>query len=261
MVGQYFILCDLSSFTGAGKKHKGRSPNTATCGGESDSITMHNTVTVMGNLIEDPELTKTRNNNYVTKMRVACSRRVQRQVDPASAAQAQQNLANAGYNPEGAGAVEWVDMDHFFIDVECWGQLARNVKKSLIKGRPIMANGYMYTSSWEDKDGNKRSRPVLRATNVGLELSWYVAGSRRSIADDEVRLDGVELDTPHSDDGLVDTDLSDVPPPADTAGDAAAAAEPEGSGANAAATAAANKEPRSVTTTRKQSTKEPAAPF
>lgn len=181
----------------------------------------------MGNLIEDPELTKTRNDNYVAKMRVACSRRVQRQVDSGDVAQAQQNLANSGYNAEGNGtgsssssSVEWVDTDHFFIDVECWGQLAKNVKRSLIKGRPIMANGYMYTSSWEDKDGNKRSRPVLRATNVGMELSWFIAASKRSSADDEVLLDGVELPNGEV---PVDTDLNDIPP-ADTQADATAAA-------------------------------------
>lgn len=227
---------------------------------------MHNTVTVMGNLIEDPELTKTRNNNYVAKLRVACSRRVQRQMDASSATQAQQNLANAGYNADGAsgaaGMVEWVDTDHFFIDVECWGQLAKNVKKSLIKGRPIMANGYMYTSSWEDKEGNKRSRPVLRATNVGLELSWYVAGSRRSTADDEVKVDGVGLDTTQSDDSFVDNDLSDVPPPADTAADAATAGDSEDSGFDAAEAEESQEFKGSVnTTSTTQTIKETANPF
>lgn len=42
---------------------------------------------------------------------------------------------------------------------------------ALGKGAPVIATGYIYTSEYEDRDGNKRSSTEMRATAVGPDLS------------------------------------------------------------------------------------------
>ena len=42
---------------------------------------------------------------------------------------------------------------------------------ALGKGAPVIATGHVYTSEYEDRDGNKRSSLEMRATAVGPDLS------------------------------------------------------------------------------------------
>lgn len=185
---------------------------------------MHAQTTIIGHLADDPVLTKTTSGNFVCRLRVASSRRVRKQPDRQAVEQARSNLEQSGYSPGGAaestrpGSANdgWVDQDLLFIDVECWGQLAINAKKSLQKGRPIMASGYLYTNTWVDeKDGKEQVRSVtrLKASALGLELSRYVAGSRKSVPNDEVAIDGLETPDPTGvDDSIINRDYSNRPP-------------------------------------------------
>lgn len=65
----------------------------------------------------------------------------------------------------------WEPGNSFFITVNCWGKLVTGVGAALSKGSPVIAVGHVYTSEYEDRDGNRRSSTELRATAVGPDLS------------------------------------------------------------------------------------------
>ncbi|AKE40872.1 putative single-strand binding protein [Corynebacterium kutscheri] len=131
---------------------------------------MHTPTTIIGNLVENPMLKKLSENGIKADFRLACSRRV----------------------PTKEG--QWIDADQLFIDVECWGDLAVNVKKNLIKGRPVICVGHLSTDSWMDKNDPTKtmSKIKLRAHYVGLEMTRYELASRRS-STHEVAHDGLSF--------------------------------------------------------------------
>ena len=45
------------------------------------------------------------------------------------------------------------------------------VGAALRKGDPVIVVGHVYTSEYEDRDGNRRSNLEMRATSVGPDLS------------------------------------------------------------------------------------------
>jgi single-strand DNA-binding protein len=65
----------------------------------------------------------------------------------------------------------WEPGHSLFVTVNCWGRLVGGVCAALGKGAPVVATGYVYTSEYEDRDGNRRSSTEMRATAVGPDLS------------------------------------------------------------------------------------------
>lgn len=51
-------------------------------------------------------------------------------------------------------------------NVKAWGKLAEMLANKYKKGSSIMLEGKITTESWDDKDGNKRSRTVILVNNV-----------------------------------------------------------------------------------------------
>jgi len=45
-----------------------------------------------------------------------------------------------------------------FVDCECWGPRAEVIAKYFTKGKPIFIEGRLKLDTWEDKDGQKRSK-------------------------------------------------------------------------------------------------------
>lgn len=129
---------------------------------------MHTQTTIIGNLVDDPRHFQFNNGEndpgHKVTFRVASSRRRLRHV---------------------GGQEEWYDADQLFINVECWGELAINAKRSLRKGHPVICLGQLVTNSWGEGDA-KRSDIVLRANHVAFELSRYVVGSKRTDAQEHV---------------------------------------------------------------------------
>ncbi|AEX42474.1 single-stranded DNA-binding protein [Corynebacterium diphtheriae] len=139
---------------------------------------MHIQSTIVGNLTGEPSLRKA-GTSMVASFRIAASRRILRT----------NQTADSESRPED----KWVDADSLYIDVECWGQLASNVKTTLCKGRPVICTGYLITQSWVDKDsGASRSKIVFKANSVGLELSRYCASSRKSVEIDVHEAPGLD---------------------------------------------------------------------
>src|SRR5436189_802655 len=65
----------------------------------------------------------------------------------------------------------WEPGNSLFVTVNCWGRLVTGVGAALRKGDPVIVVGHIYTSEYEDRDGNRRSTLEMRATSVGPDLS------------------------------------------------------------------------------------------
>ena len=110
-----------------------------------------NTVTVVGNVTRDPELRYTPSGAANASFGVAVNRRWR---------DSQTN--------------DWKEQVSFF-DVVCWREMADNVCESLSKGTRIVVTGRLEQRSWEDGDGNKRSKVEIVADEVGPSLRWASA--------------------------------------------------------------------------------------
>ena len=113
------------------------------------------TVTVVGNLVDDPRLRQIENGTVVASFRVAStSRRYDR---------------DAG---------RWVDSGSLFLNVTCWRALGENVAASLRKGDPALVVGRLFTRTYE-RDGQLRSSYDVEATAVGPDLARGTAAFQR----------------------------------------------------------------------------------
>ena len=91
-----------------------------------------NHTTIVGNLVEDPEVRFTNNGIAVTNLRVAVTQRIQQ---------------------DG----QWRDGDTSFFKVNVWRGQAEHLADSLAKGDRVMVTGRLRQRSWETPEGDKRS--------------------------------------------------------------------------------------------------------
>ncbi len=90
----------------------------------------------------------------------------------------------------------WEPGNSLYATVNCWGRLVTGVGAGLGKGDPVIVVGNVYTSEYEDRDGNRRSSLEIRATSVGPDLARCIArienrrhpepASDSAVADSEV---------------------------------------------------------------------------
>jgi single-strand DNA-binding protein len=114
-----------------------------------------NHTTIVGNLVEDPEVRFTQNGIAVTNLRVAVTQRVQQ---------------------DG----QWRDGETSFLKVNVWRGQAENLAESLGKGDRVMVTGRLRQRSWETPEGEKRSVTELEADEVGASLKWATAKVERA---------------------------------------------------------------------------------
>jgi single-strand DNA-binding protein len=107
-----------------------------------------NHVSITGNLTRDPELRFTPSGQATSSFGVAVNRRWQNR-------QTQ----------------EWEEATSFF-DVVCWGQLAENAAQSLGRGSRVMVTGRLDQRSWENQEGERRSKIEITADEVAPSLRW-----------------------------------------------------------------------------------------
>jgi single-strand DNA-binding protein len=112
-----------------------------------------NRVMLLGNLGADPELRMTSGGQAVLKLRLATS---ETYVDK---------------NRQRQERTEW-------HNVVIWGKRAEALAKILTKGTRIFVEGGLRTSSYEDRDGNKRYRTEVVSTNILLQGSGGGGGGR-----------------------------------------------------------------------------------
>ena len=106
-----------------------------------------NHTTIVGNLVEDPEVRFTNTGIAVTNLRVAVTQRVQQ---------------------DG----QWRDGETNFFKVNIWRGQAENLAESLTKGDRVMVTGRLRQRSWETPEGEKRSVTEVEADEVGASLKW-----------------------------------------------------------------------------------------
>lgn len=103
-----------------------------------------NRVHLLGNLGADPELRFTQGGQAVLNMRLACT----------------ESWFDKEAN-ERKERTEWVN-------VVLWGKRAESLGKLLTKGSSIFVEGSLRTSSYDDREGNKRWKTEVVAQNVIL---------------------------------------------------------------------------------------------
>jgi len=105
------------------------------------------TLTITGNLVDDPELRFTPSGQPVAKFRIASTPRY---FDKASNS--------------------WKDGDSLFLTVNVWRQAAENVAESMTRGTRAIVTGRLRQRSYETKEGEKRTVYELEADEVGVSL-------------------------------------------------------------------------------------------
>ena len=103
----------------------------------------NNTVTVVGNVTRDPALRFTPNGAAVANFGLAWNRKGQNDEEVVS-----------------------------FFDVTCWSGLAENVAESITKGSRVVVYGRLDQRSWENQDGERRSKVEIVADDVAPSLRW-----------------------------------------------------------------------------------------
>ncbi|BBY41848.1 single-stranded DNA-binding protein [Mycolicibacterium celeriflavum] len=69
----------------------------------------------------------------------------------------------------------WEPGNSLFVTVNCWGRVVAGTSAALVKGDPVIVVGHVYTSEYDDRDGNRRSSVEVRATSVGPDLARCTA--------------------------------------------------------------------------------------
>ncbi len=113
-----------------------------------------NSVTLIGNLVDDPELRFTPSGVALTKVRFAVNRRYQRNG-------------------------EWQEETSFFTGT-CWREMAESVAESLQKGTRVIVSGRLEQRTWETQDGDKRSVVEIQIDEIGPSLRWATATVTRT---------------------------------------------------------------------------------
>ena len=109
-------------------------------------------ITVVGNLVDDPELRFTPAGAAVAKFRIASTPR----------------RFNKTTNA-------WEDGDALFLTCSVWRQAAENVAESLTKGVRVIVQGRLKQRSYEDGQGVKRTVYELDVDEVGPTLARATA--------------------------------------------------------------------------------------
>src|SRR5258705_7991794 len=114
------------------------------------------TITVIGNLTDDPELRFTPSGAAVAKFRIASTPRF---LDKASG--------------------EWKDGEPLFLACNVWRQVAENVAESLQRGSRVIVSGRLRMRSYETKEGEKRTVIELEVDEIGPSLRYATAKVQR----------------------------------------------------------------------------------
>ena len=109
-------------------------------------------ITLVGNLVDDPELRFTPSGAAVAKFRIASTPRfLDKQTN------------------------EWKDGESLFLTCNVWRQAAENVAESLQRGMRVIVQGRLKQRSYETKEGEKRTVYEIEVDEVGPSLKSATA--------------------------------------------------------------------------------------
>ncbi|HEV2087471.1 MAG TPA: single-stranded DNA-binding protein [Cryptosporangiaceae bacterium] len=104
-------------------------------------------ITLVGNLVDDPELRFTPSGAAVAKFRLASTPRT--------------------YDKQTG---EWKDGESLFLSCNVWRQAAENVAESLTRGMRVIVQGRLRQRSYETREGEKRTVFEVEVDEVGPSL-------------------------------------------------------------------------------------------
>jgi single-strand DNA-binding protein len=104
-------------------------------------------ITIVGNLVDEPELRFTPAGQPVAKFRIASTPRY---LDKTTN--------------------EWKDGDGLFLTCNVWRQAAENVAETLQRGTRVIVSGRLRQRSYETKEGEKRTVYEVEVDDVGPSL-------------------------------------------------------------------------------------------
>lgn len=102
----------------------------------------YNRVVLIGNLTRDPDLKQLNNGQSVCRLGLAVNRQMK--------------------NRQTGAPINEV----CFIDVDVWGAQAESCRQYLQKGRPVLVEGRLKFDSWQDAEGQTRSKHSIVAERV-----------------------------------------------------------------------------------------------
>ena len=109
-------------------------------------------ITVVGNLVDDPELRFTPSGAPVANFRVASTpRTLDRQTN------------------------EWKDGEALFLSCSVWRQAAENVAESLQRGMRVIIQGRLKSRQYETREGEKRTVFEIDVDEIGPALKYATA--------------------------------------------------------------------------------------
>jgi single-strand DNA-binding protein len=115
------------------------------------------TITIIGNLVDDPDLRFTPSGAAVANFRIASTPRTfDRQAN------------------------EWKDGDTLFMSCSVWRQAAENVAESLQRGMRVIVQGRLKSRSYETREGEKRTVFEIDVDEVGPSLRSATAKVTRA---------------------------------------------------------------------------------
>jgi single-strand DNA-binding protein len=114
-------------------------------------------ITVVGNLVDDPELRFTPSGAAVANFRIASTpRSFDKQTN------------------------EWKDGEALFLSCSVWRQAAENVAESLQKGMRVVVQGNLRSRQYETREGEKRTVFEIQVDEVGPSLRYATAKVTRT---------------------------------------------------------------------------------
>jgi single-strand DNA-binding protein len=116
---------------------------------------MNNSVTLVGNLTDDPELRFIPSGTALANVSFAVNRSYKDRND------------------------EWQEETSFFRGT-CWREMAEHAAESLTKGTRVIVTGRLKQRSYETKEGDKRSVVEVQIDDIGPSLRWATATVTRT---------------------------------------------------------------------------------
>ncbi|HKM25428.1 MAG TPA: single-stranded DNA-binding protein, partial [Corynebacterium sp.] len=114
-------------------------------------------ITVVGNIVADPELRFTPSGAAVANFRIASTPRA----------------FNRDTN-------QWEDGEALFLTCNVWRQAAENVAETLTKGMRVIVNGRLKQRSYQTKEGENRTVFEIEVDEVGPSLKFASAQVNRN---------------------------------------------------------------------------------
>lgn len=107
------------------------------------------TITIVGNLTDDPELRTLQSGAQVVNFAIASTPRVY----------------NKNQN-------QWIDGAPLFMRCQAWRDLAAHIASSLAKGMRVVATGALSQRSYEDQAGAKHTVVEMTVDEIGASLRY-----------------------------------------------------------------------------------------